>query len=97
MGEGFSRRSPKKSSAYLVFGREERVEVVMFRETVRSFRQRDEASPGSPTGPTAEAASFFVCESSEELDGLHREAFGGPAPASLGPLIACRSRAPLIP
>ena len=70
----------------------------MFRETVRSFRQRDEAAPGSPTGPAAEAAGFLVCESSKgELDGLHREAFGGPAPAYLGPLIACRSRAPLIP
>ena len=97
MGEGLSRRSLKESSAYLVFGREEHVEVVMFRETVRSLCQRDKAAPGSPTGPAAEAAGFFVCESSEELDGLHREAFGGPAPAYLGPLIACRSRAPLIP
>ena len=96
MGEGHSRRSLKESSAYLVFGREEHVEVVMFRETVRSLCQRDEAAPGSPTGPTAEAAGFLVCESSEELDGLHREAFGGPAPAYLGPLIACRSRAPPI-
>ena len=40
----------------------------MFRETVRSFRQRDEAAPGSPTGPAAEAAGFLACGSSEELE-----------------------------